>query len=363
MNKNAKTLQVIYRGRLVGNMALTPDMRVAFQYDENWIKNGFSISPFTLPLNDSVFVPEDMKYDGLFGVFADSLPDSWGRLVLDRFLKSKGINPQTLNQLDRLSIIGKSGMGALEYIPEYQITDSKSNLELDELAKLCESIMESRQVDNIDDIFVRAGSSGGARPKAFTTFENKEWIVKFPYSKDLYNSGKLEYEYSVKAKACKIEMTETRLFQSKKGEAYFGIERFDRPKVHMLSAAAMLEIDFERSSMDYADLFKLTRIVTHDSKNDIDNLFRRMVFNVYMDNQDDHLKNFSYIYDEKLMRWKLSPAYDLTRVETGYGEHTLTVNGKGKDISDTDIISVGTNAGLKKSKCIEILEEMKTILL
>ncbi len=116
----SKTLEVIYHGRSVGRLAETPDKRIAFQYSDEWQKDGFSISPFSLPLSNDVFVPNERsieRFGGLFGVFADSLPDSWGQLLLDRHLASLGINRSDITTLDRLAYIGRSGMGALEYLP------------------------------------------------------------------------------------------------------------------------------------------------------------------------------------------------------------------------------------------------------
>ena len=363
MKEQTKLLEVKYKGSLVGKLALTATDKVAFQYDSDWIKNGFSISPFSLPLDNKVFVPVNYNYDGLFGVFADSLPDSWGRLLLDRMLLSKGIDVQQLTVLDRLSIVGTSGMGALEYYPEYKIETNKSQLSLDELAEECNKIFQS--ISNteytgadIDSLFAQGGSSGGARPKAFIKYNNEDWIVKFPYSKDIYNTGKLEYEYSIKATACGIDMSETKLFPSKTCSGYFGTKRFDRPKIHMISAAALLEVDFERSLADYADLFKLISILTAANKHDIEQMYLRMCFNVIMKNQDDHLKNFAFLYDDQNSIWRLSPAYDLTRAESGYGQHTTTINGKGINISNNDLIAIGQKAGITKKKCTELLDKV-----
>ncbi len=349
----------MYKGRLVGKLAETASGKVAFQYDEQWLADGFSLSPFSLPLRSDVFVPSNYNYDGLFGVFADSLPDSWGRLLLDRFLKSKGISPDIVTIVDRLSIVGRSGMGALEYIPENPLKVTLSERSVDELAAGCEQIFSSSDAADVDQLFLRGGSSGGARPKAYVNADGKEWIVKFPYRKDPYSSGTMEYEYSVCARDCGIDMPETRLFPSDRCDGYFGVIRFDRPKRHMISAAALLEVDFERSSSDYNDLMKLTRIITSDNKHDVDNMYRRMCFNVFAVNQDDHLKNFSYLYDDKSDIWRLSPAYDLTHIVTGYGEHTTTVNGRGKDICIEDLVQVGKAAGMNFANCRQIAEDIQ----
>ena len=121
--KQGNALQVLYDGKLVGTLAMTADHKAAFQYSEEWIENGFPISPFSLPLKEQVFVPTKDYFNGLFGVFADSLPDNWGRLLLNRLLRAHKQNPDKLTVLDRLAIVGKSGMGALTYYPEREINE------------------------------------------------------------------------------------------------------------------------------------------------------------------------------------------------------------------------------------------------
>ena len=112
-----KVLHVYYGERLVGTMALTESKKAAFEYDDKWLADGFSISPFSLPLEKKVFVPTKDYFRGLFGVFADSLPDAWGQLLVDRMLKARGILSADMTQLERLAIVGDSGMGALSYRP------------------------------------------------------------------------------------------------------------------------------------------------------------------------------------------------------------------------------------------------------
>lgn len=359
MIRTDKKVVVKYKSEIVGFLAITKDRLVAFQYEESWLKNGFSISPFSLPLSESVFIPKGFTFDGLFGVFADSLPDAWGRLVLDRALSAKGINPASLDVLDRLSIIGQSGKGALEYLPEYDLCENSSTLSLEELAEESEKILSSKDSSKINQLFSNCGSSGGARPKALITIDGEEWIVKFIYSKDLPDFGRREYEYALCAKRCGIIMSDVQLLKTSKGQELFATKRFDRPKIHMLSAASLLEVDFERSLTDYKDLFKLCSIITYGNKTDMESLYRLMCFNVFAGNQDDHLKNFSFLYDDKKCCWSLSPAYDLTPCTTAFGEHTTLVNGKGKEILDEDLIAVGCNAGLKKDFCVSAATEIK----
>ena len=127
----------------------------------------------------------------------------------------------------------------------------------------------------------------------------------------------------------------------------------------MATAAALLELDFNQPSLDYHDLMKLTRIMTRDNKMDVENMFRRMCFNVFAHNRDDHSKNFSFVYDTESETWRLSPAYDLTYSTTYYGENTTSVDGNGQDPEETELLTVGVQAGMKKKQCQEIINEIK----
>ena len=356
-------LQVYYDERLVGTLAMTADHKAAFQYDDEWLENGFSISPFSLPLKKQVFVPQKDYFDGLFGVFADSLPDNWGRLLLNRLLRSHKQNPDELTVLNRLAIVGKSGMGALTYYPEKSFSEQQKPVNLDELAEECEKILNTEYSDKLDELYYLGGTSGGARPKIMTTVDGKDWIIKFPAHVDGKDAGKMEYDYSCCARQCGITMSETRLFPSDKCKGYFGIRRFDREadgkRIHMLTAAALLELDFEQPSLDYHSLMKLTKILTRDNKEDVENMFRRMCFNVFAHNRDDHSKNFTYLYDEINDQWRLSPAYDLTYSNTYYGEHTTTIDGNGRNPGRKELLAVGIAAGMRKSNCERIIDTIQ----
>lgn len=361
--REGNALQVFYDEKLVGTLAMTADRKAAFQYSEEWIENGFPISPFSLPLKKQVFVPTKDYFDGLFGVFADSLPDNWGRLLLDRLLRAHKQNPDKLTVLDRLAIVGKSGMGALTYYPEKKIDEQYGDVDLDELAEQCRKILNTEYSDRLDELYRLGGTSGGARPKIMTTVNGEEWIIKFPAHVDGENAGKMEYDYSCCAKKCGIIMSETRLFPSENCEGYFGIKRFDRisdkngtKRIHMLTAAALLELNFEQPSLDYHSLMKLTKILTRDNEKDMREMFRRMCFNVLAHNRDDHSKNFTYLYDDEKDRWSLSPAYDLTYSNTYYGEHTTTVDGNGRNPGRKELLTVGIAAGMKKEVCIESMD-------
>ena len=364
--KEDNVLQVYYEEKRVGILALTADHKAAFQYDEKWLENGFSISPFSLPLKKQVFLPTKDYFSGLFGVFADSLPDNWGRLLLDRLIRAHKQAPDELTVLDRLAIVGKSGMGALTYYPEKSFSEQTGNLDLDELAEECQRILNTEETEKLDELYRLGGTSGGARPKVMMEIDGEPWIIKFPAHVDRADIGKMEYDYYLCAEQCGITMSECNLFPSGKCSGYFGTKRFDRKnqhgemeRVHMLTVAALLELDFEQPVLDYQDLMKLTKIITNNSPEDLENMYRRMCFNVYAHNRDDHAKNFSFLYEEEKKCWRLSPAYDLTYSTTYYGEHTTTVAGNGKNPGSKELIFVGTQAGLSKEKCRSIAVEIK----
>lgn len=356
--ENKEFLNVYLNETPVGKLALTDKNLTVFEYDKSWIADGFSISPFSLPLEKKVFVPKIDPFNGVFGVFNDSMPDGWGRLLVDRLLAKNSINPFGINQLTRLSIVSEAGMGALNYRPETRFATSSFNHDLDFLAEQSQKILNSEYCENLDDLVSAGGSSGGARPKILTKIDGQDWIIKFTSSPDMVNAGEMEYEYSLAAKDCGIEMPETKLFESKKCSGYFGVKRFDRKenkKVHMVSASGLLETSHRIPNLDYNILMKLTLELTKNYE-EIEKLFRIMCFNVFAQNRDDHSKNFSFIYDNG---WKLSPAYDLTYSASFNGEHATTVNGEGKNPNKDNLLAVANNIELKNKKAKEIINEIE----
>lgn len=335
-----------------------------FRYSKEWLRNGFSISPFSLPLEDKDFIANPFLFDGVFGVFADSLPDGWGRLLVDRMLRNNGINPFEVDSLNRLAIVGDSGMGALTYIPIHEFDIEKSELDLDKLALACKKILITDNSKDLDELYKLGSSSGGARPKILTKVDGEEWIIKFPSSIDKTNIGKQEYDYSVCAKKCGIDMPETRLFSSNISSGYFGVKRFDRDengRKHMLTVSALLETSHRIPNLDYNDLMELTKNLT-SSEEEIKKMFKLMCFNIFAHNRDDHSKNFSFIYEENLKSWKLSPAYDLTYSYSIGGEHATTVNGEGRDPGLKDILEVAKKIDLDINYAKEIALNIEKIV-
>ena len=371
MNK-IKKLEVIFNEKKVGTLALLNKNKIyllAFQYDDEWIKNGFSISPFSLPLENKVFIPKIDPFNGMFGVFSDSLPDGWGKLLVDRTFKKNNINPFEITSLDRLAIVGNSGMGGLEYIPQYDFEIKSEIKDLDELALSCKKILNTEYSENLDELFLLGGSSGGARPKILTNINGEDWIIKFPSKFDNDNIGKQEYDYSLCAKKCGIFMPETKLFPSKNCSGFFGVKRFDREKnsenkikkIHMVSVSGLLETSHRIPNLDYDILMKLTLKLTNDFE-EVKKMYRLMCFNIFAHNRDDHSKNFSFLYNEVKRKWELSPAYDLTYSNSIGGEHATTVAGNGKNPTIKDILKVAENIGLKKDESEQIALEIKKIV-
>lgn len=357
-------VDIFYHDRQVGTMALYENRLAVFEYDGEWLRDGFSISPFSLPLEKKVFVPKIDPFEGLFGVFADSLPDGWGRLLVDRLMRRNGLNPQTIGSLERLAIVGNSGMGALTYRPVILMENVQGDLSLDEIAGECSRILNTESSENLDYLFAKGGSSGGARPKILTKVGEEDWIIKFPSSDDSQNIGKQEYDYALCAQACGLNMEEVRLFPSNKTKGYFGTKRFDRRgkgeegKVHMVSAAGLLETSHRIPNLDYDILMKLTLQLTR-SMEECEKLYRLMCFNVFAHNRDDHSKNFTYLYEEKTQRWILSPSYDLTYSNSLGGEHATTVNGNGVNPGMEDILAVAEKTGLNVAKSQKTANEIK----
>jgi serine/threonine-protein kinase HipA len=357
MIENLKLIEVYLDSARAGRLALSPDRRCLFEYDADWIRTGFSLSPFYLPLKSGLFTARAEPFGGLFGVFDDSLPDGWGKLLIDRWLISKGIKPVTLSLLDRLSLVGGSGMGALCYRP------AQNDLFPDEIhpisfyAAEVQKILNNDYTGSLEELVNKAGSSGGARPKVMVSINGQEWLIKFRASSDPVDVGLIEYEYSLLAKKCGIEMTETHLFEGK----YFGVRRFDREegsRIHMHSASGLLYANHRLPSMDYTDLLKATLTLTRDI-NEAEKVFRQMVFNVLIGNKDDHAKNFAFLYRNG--HWQVSPAYDLLPSEGFNGNHTTTVNGNGKP-SLSDCMDVAKAVAFPIKTAGRVIHEVKEAL-
>ena len=351
-----KQIEVIYHNHLVGRLALTKDNLCAFEYSAEWQNSGFSISPFEPPLRSGVFIARPRPFESGFGVFDDCLPDGWGLLILDRYLQQNGINPHTLSLLDRLALVGSTGRGALEFRPDNSVMSKQDYADFEKLALEAEHILDSDNYtgDGIEEFQYRGGSPGGARPKIFTRYEDKEWLVKFRAKQDPRNIGIQEYEYSLLAKKYRIDMPTTRLFENK----YFGVERFDRNpkgKLHVISAAGLIGADYRIPSIDYSHIFQICATLTH-SMAELWKVYRLIVFNYLIENKDDHAKNFAFIYRDG--DWHLAPAYDLLPSDGINGFHTTSINDSINPTKE-DVINLAVKYGLNKKEAESIFEEIK----
>ena len=374
------TLQVKYCSAKqpinVGRLALI-DRKIFFEYSPSFLELGLEISPFKLPLKAGVLVCEDRTFEGLFGVFNDSLPDGWGRLLLDRKLMNIGINPNTMTPIDRLRYVGTHGMGALQYEPEMLETSIKEKLiELDVLADECLQFQINDQDQFVDDLIVMNGSSAGARPKILVSINPRtnqfqmtdnslshshhDWIVKFRSSVDPQDVGPIEYAYHLMAKEAGLVVPEAKLFKSRTCPGYFGVKRFDRTEhtfLHAHTLSGLLHADHRIPSLDYEAVMKATFILTKNMT-ESEKQFRNIVFNVFAYNRDDHAKNFSFIMDEK-GSWTVSPAYDLTFSTGPGGEHCTTVLGNGRNPGTADLLKLAVIAKINEQKAISIINQVK----
>ncbi|MEI7983177.1 MAG: type II toxin-antitoxin system HipA family toxin [Bacteroidota bacterium] len=351
--KNSGIIDVFIHDEPVGRLAMAPDRRCRFEYNESWLKSGFSISPFYLPLQPGLFTARYDPFDGLFGVFGDSLPDGWGALLIDRWLLKRGIQPATLTPLDRLVLVGRYGMGALTYEPDRSPETDTDTKDILLLAHEAERVLQQDYSGQLELLIRKGESSGGARPKVLLKTGDEEWLIKFPSSSDPPDIGAREYLYSQVAKQCSILMPETRLFENK----YFGVKRFDRfggIRIHVHSVCGLLYASFRYPSIDYTELMKATMALTSDI-NEVARMFRLMVFNVLTGNRDDHAKNFSFLYYDG--RWQLTPAYDLVRSSGFNGLHSTTVAGNGNP-SKKDLFRVAEITGFPQKMAASIFDEV-----
>jgi serine/threonine-protein kinase HipA len=356
----------------VGTLAYK-DRKIYFEYDQTFLQTGIEISPYKLPLKAGVMRCDDDTFEGLWGVFNDSLPDGWGRLLMDRHLMRLGIHARDLTPLDRLEYVGNYGMGALSYEPFHEMENpSIDTIVLDQLALHSQEILAGSSEDLVDELLVLNGSSAGARPKAMIQLsDNKReiihgsqplregyshWMVKFASGTDHPEIGAIEYAYSLMAKEAGLEMPKTALLEGKKGN-YFSCERFDRigdKRVHVHSVAGLVHSDFRFPSLDYDDLLSLSLHLTKNIQEQ-EKVFRLACFNLLAHNRDDHAKNFSFLMDER-GEWKFSPIYDVTLSSGPGGEHSTMVAGEGKNPTKEHLLTLAKKHRLKNgvSICDEV---------
>jgi serine/threonine-protein kinase HipA len=367
---------------------LLKDGRVYFEYDKEFKNSKLEISPLKLPLSlEGVYTNNDEHYfEGLAGVFHDSLPDKFGTKVIERYFESKNIPSHELNVVQKLMFVGDKSIGAISYKPSIHKLDNHKQQELIELNSFYENakkIISGDAIDVVDEMLTfmdSAASAGGARAKAIIGYnpnskeiisgikkelpsEFEHYLIKFDFLNDNQRSQdytKLEYLYMNMAKEAKIEVPNIELLEHGKLTHYL-IKRFDRVNgkaKHLHSVAGLTHCNFNvPMHYSYDELFRLTRYLTGNQQ-DLYELYRRMVFNIIGRNQDDHAKNFAFLMDEK-GTWSLSPAYDITYANgTGYTKnHQLSLRGKTNDFTKKYLLEIAKLHSLKENIAKEIIEQ------
>ncbi len=361
------------RKRPVGTLAQV-GRKIHFEYSADFLADPLWLSPYKLSCEQRFHEHSDLEFGPMFGLFEDSLPDGWGLLLMDRFSRKQGLDPQKLSVLDRLAFIGRSGMGALTYEPAMEFDDLETQLiDIHEMAAHAHDILVGNTREVLPQLMRTGGSPGGARPKILAGIKGNQiiagetdlpkgfehWIIKFPSPKDLTDAGPMEFAYSLMARAAGIPMTDTRLFSSSKGDRFFGIKRFDRDfnrRFHIHTFGNLIHSNFRIPSCDYADLFKIIRNLTRNHQ-DVLTGFRQMVFNILANNRDDHVKNFTFMLDNE-NQWRLAPAYDLTFSHGPGGQHSMTVMGEGLSPGKKQILAIGDQAGLSKTDMTGCMDQV-----
>lgn len=377
---NTDAIEVRMWDQRVGAVAADPRLGAyVFEYDPKWIREGIELAPLMMPLNRRQTVysfPElASSFHRLPGLLADALPDDFGNALIDAWMAERGIGKDAITPLDRLSYMGKRGMGALEFHPiRGGTTESARPLEMQSLVEAARKLLKG---DFTDDAHAQAAlaniirvgtSAGGARPKAVIAWNPKteeirsgqfdvapgfeHWLLKFDgIGRDFElgtssDYGRIEYAYHLMAKEAGIEMMPCRLLEEN-GRAHFMTKRFDRDgdkKHHVQSLCAMSHLDYkQRATHSYGQLF-LTILELGLEDDALQQAFLRMAFNVMARNCDDHTKNFAFTLSDA-RTWSLSPAYDVTHAHNPKGEwtaqHLMSVNGVFDDIDRTDLTRVG----------------------
>lgn len=357
----------------VGTLAES-DHRCYFEYAPEFLRNPIWLSPFKLPPEPGLHQHRDLAFGPLFGLFDDSLPDGWGLLLMDRYLRSRAVALETVSPLDRLAFLGSRTMGALSYYPpagpEPMLV---SALDLHELAKEAYRVLRGSVEEVLPQLLQSGGSPGGARPKILVGLKGDElvtapdplpdgyqgWMIKFHAREDAVDDGRIEYAYSQMARAAGIQMPPARLFTTKQGDAFFGVARFDRTgsvRHHVHTFGNLIHADFRVPGCDYSQLLRVTRILTRNQC-DVESAFRLMVFNIAARNRDDHVKNFAFRL-EAGGEWQLAPAYDLTFSAGPGGEHTMTVAGEGRRPTLAHVKSIADEAGIEPGRSAAIVADV-----
>lgn len=394
MYKPVKVVEVFIWGRRVGALMHDYDQYSVFEYDHEFRKSGIELAPFTMPLAQSVYHAEDFRlpsamFSGLPGMIADSLPDSFGNLLVRKYMENEQIDIRQITPLDRLAYVGSRGMGALTYKPAMRGNDSMpSAIDMRDLVDQSRLAMngllgEMKGVDALREIIRVGTSAGGAQAKAVVGWNREtnqfvagvgdlpdgfeHWLVKFTPN-GVEDAGEKEFRIYEQARAAGVVMSESRLFELD-GVKHFMTRRFDREgnrRHHVQTLCALQHVGHSspREAKCYELLFR-TAIDLGLEYESLEQLFRRMAFNVLIEEVDDHTKNFSFLLRES-GKWELAPAYDLTGCHFSVEDknfnawsnpHVLSVNGKTGNITDDDLLLVAERFGIGTAS--RVLEEVR----
>ena len=373
-----------------------------FEYDSAFLKSGIEVAPFQMPLGETVYsfphLMQTTAFRGLPGLVADSLPDKFGNAVIEKWLATQGRSIDSFTPIERLCYTGTRGMGALEYIPSTSPQFPNDDIDVTEMLQLASDILTgkssvelSEKTAGLQQLMSIGSSAGGARPKAVIAINEKTgtiksgqidagpgyeyWLLKFD---GVANSGdhgvtdpkqftKIEYAYYLMAKDAGIDMSECRLLE-KDGRFHFMTKRFDRvngQKIHMQTLAALAHYDYNIPRLCSYEKYVDFAVRLGLGRNDVKQIYKRMVFSVLACNCDDHVKNFSFLMDRK-GQWRLSPAYDVTFAyapnNTWLSAHQMTVNGKSERISCDDLLNSGRTMGLPVDFCKKSIASISTVV-
>lgn len=387
------TAEVMLWGTKIGTVAFDDNSGLgSFEYAPAFLTSGIEVSPIAMPLSRRVYTFPELarqSFHGLPGLLSDSLPDKFGNAVIDAWLRSRGRSPESFNPVERLCYTGSRGMGALEYVPARGPSATESErIEIDKLVQLASQVLRSREKmhvsagENAMQEIIKVGSSaGGARAKAVIAWNEQTgdirsgqieagkgydyWLMKFDgvsgngdkEGEDAPQYTRIEYGYYLMASDAGIAMSDCRLYEEQ-GRFHFMTRRFDREaktggKLHMQSLGAIAHFDFNQPGVysyeQAAQVMRRLRI----SATEISQFYRRMVFNVLARNQDDHVKNISFLMDRKGI-WRLAPAYDVTYAYNPdgmwTGTHQMSINGKRDRITRQDLMDAAKHMGIKQAE-------------
>lgn len=368
--------------RELGTLAWSADERQAyFEYAPGFIAAPSPLSPFRLPVRAGLAAAGQVprEFEGLHGLFNDSVPDGWGRLLLDRRLAKIGARSGDISPIDRLSAVGANGMGALVFVPELD-QDPRGQDDLDWFVEQVDRVQSEMDTAEIDALQAAQGGSAGARPKIMIGLDSSKqsfrldyglgmpqgfepWLVKGRAIGDRADIGAEEHAYALMARAAGLEMAETTVIKTAKGNRLFATRRFDRRangRLHMHTASGLLNASHRETALDYIALHKLTAVLTRNSR-DVVRMFRHMTFNVLAHNRDDHAKNHAFLMRAN-GQWTLAPAYDLTYSDGPAGEHSAAIAGEGRHPRREHLLAVAKDASIAERDAREIIDEVRAAI-